>query len=237
MELLTTTMPIPNPSTFTLTTIPQSPSHPPFYPNQSRPWWIRQATTASTPTRKSNSTVEVGFFIPMFSLITTTLCHPSAHWFMSHRMWHQSCLSRSHNLDKGCWIKAAYQDRITLIKDVGSNVKDHTGNPLPRLLIMYKYSTETSRKPSSNQEQSRKQKSSAIQQKWKSTARAMEIVIPSASACCPYPRSWKHHQIQQLQMCDGPAASCKKYKFTNSTSPTTMSKLRTNCYSQTWKFS
>ena len=93
-----------NPSTFTLTTIPQFPSHPPFYPNQSRKWWIRQSTTASMATRKSNSTVEVGFFIPMFSLITTTLFHPSAHWFMSHHMWHQSCLPRSHNLDQGCWI-------------------------------------------------------------------------------------------------------------------------------------
>jgi hypothetical protein len=41
--------------------------------------------------------------------------------------------------------------------------------------------------------------------------KAMEIGLPLASACYPYPRSWKHRQIQQLQMCDGPAASYGTY--------------------------
>ena len=92
-----------NPSTFThhYTSISIPSSHLP----QPVTTMVDSASNNSFDAHKEKQQYSWGwFFIPMFSLITTTLCHPSAHWFMSHHMWHQSCLPRSHNLDQGCWI-------------------------------------------------------------------------------------------------------------------------------------
>ena len=43
---------------------------------------------------------------------------------------------------------------------------------------------------------------------------------PSVSACYPYPKNWKHHQIQQWQMCDEPVPSGRQHEIPDETSPT-----------------